>query len=327
MATSGLIGQTTFDVAQVIEHAVRRVGKVASTITEDQLTIARNNLSLILMSLVNRGVTLWSIEKTIVTLSLNSATYEMPVGTIDILNAMYRTITTTTPTWAVTATAWTGEFDADTRVLLFSFTPTTTQNLNLTAQVSADGVTWTTVHAIPTDTYIAEQRYWFDINPSSEQLYFRLQENVAVSLSLSDVTIATTLTERSIYRGSRDEYVNLPNKMAQGIPTQFWFDRQLEPRIWVWSIPTDDTASLVLWLQRQVQDVGALTNELSIPQRWMDAIIWNLAAKLCFELTEIDPNRTQLVLGMADKYSLEVEAEEYDNSPVYMGPNLGCYNK
>ena len=326
MATSGTVGQKSFDVAQIIEHAIRRCGKVASTITQDQLTIARDNLALILTSMINRGMNLWTIEKSILALETDQVAYTLPVGTIDVLNTFYRTSTEATPTWTVNAANWEGVFTDATAVISVGIVPTTTQTLSLVIESSDDGITWTTNRTLASASYTAGAKYWFDIEPAPTALRIRVRESVAVSLTLTAVTCMSAHVERVLSRINRDDYTNLPNKRSSGAPTQFWFDRQIEPRIWVWSMPSDDTATIVVWRQRDVQDVGNLTDNLEIPSRWSESVIWQLAARLVFELPEVQPDRIQLVLGMADKYDMEAGSEEYDNSPTYLVPNISGYS-
>lgn len=326
MATSGTIAQNSFNVAQLIEHAFRRIGKVASTITQEHTEIARDNLALILSSMINRGMNLWTFEKELIALSTNSIVYDMPVGTIELLNTQYRSNTLTSPTWTTTATSWVGEFTSSTTVTSFSVTPTTTQTLALEIATSSDGVTWDILMLIDSTSYTALRRVWFDVEPTATAAFWRIRETVAVSLALDDVTIVTQSVERVLPRINRDDYNALPNKRASGIPTQFWFDRQLTPRMWVWSMPSVDTDCIVVIRQREVQDVGELTNNLEIPSRWSESIIWELALRLCFEIPEVAPERISMVTQMAGKFDMEAGSEEYDKSSTYLAPNIAGYN-
>jgi hypothetical protein len=328
MATSGTLGTTVVDVVKLIEHAYRRCGKVTSTLGQEQLEIGRDNLYLVITSMINRGLNLWTIEKVLVGLATDQITYNLPTGTIDVLNTFYRSIEETTPTWVTGATSWTGTFTDATAVVTFGFVPTTAQTLSLVVATSDDNVTYTTALTISSASYVAGQQYWFDVEPSPSALYWRLTETVAGTLDLDSVTLSSENTEYVLNRINRDDYTNLPNKQSTGTPTQFWLDRQLTPRMWVWPMPENaDTALIAVWRQRDVQDVGALTNTLEVPVRWYETIIWLLAQRFCYELPEIDPKRIEMITMMAQQMDMESGSEEYDNSPVYLAPNIGAYTR
>jgi hypothetical protein len=59
----------------------------------------------------------------------------------------------------------------------------------------------------------------------------------------------------------------------------------------------------------------------------MEAVIWQLALRLLFEVPEADPALIPMVQGMADKVLLEAEHEEGDGAPIVLGPNISVYTK
>ena len=91
MATSGTVGATVLTVNTLLEHAVRRVGMPAGGITAEMGDIAQNALYFYLSNLGNHGVNLWTVERRILGVVVGQRTLTLPVGTIDILNANYRT--------------------------------------------------------------------------------------------------------------------------------------------------------------------------------------------------------------------------------------------
>jgi hypothetical protein len=63
MAFSGTTGQTVVSVQTVIDHAVRRCGKLAEEITSEQQIAARENLYFLLSNMMNRGIQYFAITK------------------------------------------------------------------------------------------------------------------------------------------------------------------------------------------------------------------------------------------------------------------------
>jgi hypothetical protein len=326
MATSGTIGQESLNVAQIVEHAFRRCGKVASTLGQEQLDIARDNLFLILSGMVNRGMNLWTIEKQLLSLYTNQTVYDLPVGTIDILNTFYRNIETVGATWTDNVFNIVGALDSSSTVVSFRVTFENDITAGLTVSFSDDNVTYTPAAVFASASYAEGRDYWFDIEPTGSGAYIKIENTDGVTdVQLSSATLVTQNTEITVNRINRDDYTNLPNKQSSGIPTQFWFDRQMTPRIWLWPQPSTSDGCIVYWRQRDVQDVGTYMDTLEVPPRWVEPIIWQLSARLVFELPNIDPARITMVIEMAEKNNMEALSEEYDNSPVYLYPNIGVY--
>jgi hypothetical protein len=74
-------------------------------------------------------------------------------------------------------------------------------------------------------------------------------------------------------------------------------------------------------------DVGDLSGELEVPQRWYEAVLMMLSHRMSLELPGVDPSRTQYLEGQADKYLAMAEEEERDKSPIYFAPAIGCYTR
>jgi hypothetical protein len=348
MATSGTVGQTTFNVQDVIEMAMRRAGLKANAIGAETMIIARQNLHLYLSHMSNQGVNLWCLDKELIGVSAQKYVYDMPVGTIDVLNANYRTMTRIsggTPasssggtadnafdadlTTACTQTAANGNISYDaaasTQVTTVGYLPNATGALNLSWQYSSDGATWTTALAFGAKTYTAGTWAWYDLTTNTSARYWRVATSSG-TLDAREVYFGNTPVETTMSRMNRDDYISLPNKTTTGNPLQFWFDRQRsQPRIWVWPVPTNDFSQIVAWQHRHIQDIGAFTNEIEIPQRWIEAITMNLAWKLALETPGTDMQRLDYLRKMAEKEEFEAASEERDNSPIFYNPAILAY--
>ena len=84
---------------------------------------------------------------------------------------------------------------------------------------------------------------------------------------------------------------------------------------------------MVVWYSRQIDDVGALSGQLEIPQRWNQAIQYLLAHEMSLILPAVDLPRIQYLEGLANKYFIMAENEERDKSPIYFSPNISVYTK
>ncbi|MDE2106473.1 MAG: hypothetical protein KGL39_55175, partial [Patescibacteria group bacterium] len=81
---------------------------------------------------------------------------------------------------------------------------------------------------------------------------------------------------------SRTEYAQLPNKLSPGRPTQYWFDRTIQPSLTTW--PVADTGSwyaFIAYRMRQIQDANPIGGQvLDIPNRALQAFTAELTAAL-----------------------------------------------
>ena len=331
MATSGTVSTTNFTTRQVIDHAFRRCRLGAQQITSEMIDVANDQLYLILSNLANRGVQLWCIERLVMPLYQGNGAVVLPIGTIDVLNTNLRTLLESTGTTASTATTF-QVYNADGLTV-------TTVGINWAAaaepfviEMSNDGLVWTAVDTIqPTTapTQVAGEWLWIDTEVPESADYFRVRVTSGV-LSASEVYFGNTPNEIPIARLNRDDWTALPNKSFEGRPLQFWFDRQREqPVMRLWPLPNlaAETQQIVLWRHRYIQDVGTMTQNLDVPQRWFDAIVAMLASKLAEETPEVDAKLMPILEAKADKALAQAENEERDNSPIYWTPNLSVYTR
>ena len=107
-------------------------------------------------------------------------------------------------------------------------------------------------------------------------------------------------------------------------------DRQRDiPIMRIW--PVTDTGSMfaqfIIWRQRYIMDVGTMTETLDIPQRWYEAVVWQLSWRLAQELPELDPGLLASIKGTADEALRLAQDEERDNSPIYFAANISPYTR
>ena len=95
----------------------------------------------------------------------------------------------------------------------------------------------------------------------------------------------------------------------------------------LWPVPNEDAEvnQIVLWRQRYIMDVGTMTQEIEVPQRWYEAIVAMLAARLALEYIEVDPSMISMLDAKAKESLYFAQQEERDNSPMMILPNIAMY--
>ncbi len=328
MAVSGTVSQTVFNTRKVVDHAFRRCRLPPEGVSSEQLQVALENLYLILSALANRGLQLWCIERYLMPLYEAQGLIEMPNGIVDILNTNLRTLQQVSGTETQTSTIVTTEFATQTQVTNIGI-EWSGLSTSVAFETSDDGAIWTTV-ATETNPSTGTGTYtWYDIEGALATFYFRVR-STSGNLNAANVFLGNTPTEIPMARLNRDDYVNLPNKQFQGRPLQFWVNRQLNnPILYLWPVPSAQfvTAQVVVWIKRYIMDVGNLTQEIEVPQRWYDAMVYQLAAKLAEEIPTVDPQMISILDQKAQRALIEAENEERDDSPIYLTPNIAVYTR
>jgi len=92
MTTTG-ISDFNLDLNDIVEEAFERCG--AELRTGYDLRTARRSLNLLFADWANRGINLWTIEQGSQVLTPGTATYNLPVDTVDLLEHVTRTGTGT----------------------------------------------------------------------------------------------------------------------------------------------------------------------------------------------------------------------------------------
>jgi hypothetical protein len=356
MAYSDTYGQV-YNVQTLIDHGARRCGKLAEELTSEQLLSARESLGFVMSNLINIGIQYWAIEKEVIGLTPDKYIYTLPNGSNDVLNALYRTMNRPDGSYTTSAggtVALVGDNDINT------FCEQTTPNGNISVnfgtdnpiyagsiglmpyvagggsatwtlilEYSADGITWNTLNDLGTVVVTDKQWIWTDIDPGQSVQYYRVRISGGFTLALREFYVGNNSREITMSRLNRDDYTNLPNKnFTANQPYQYWFNRTVpNPEIYLWPAPSDPFVQMTVWYSKQVMNVGELTNELQIPQRWYLAVINMLAHQMAMELPQVPMDRVQYLEAQAEKSLALAEAEERDRSPIYFAPNIGVYTR
>jgi hypothetical protein len=132
-----------------------------------------------------------------------------------------------------------------------------------------------------------------------------------------DVALRRDGTDYELNRISRGEYLNFPDKTSQGRPSQFFFDRQIQPQFVLWQTPDSSSDTLVYYYIRRIEDVDSLTNNAAVPFRFLPCAVSGLAYYLSVKRA---PERMQLLKAMYDEDFLMAAAEDVDRVPLKLVP-------
>jgi hypothetical protein len=357
MAYSGTVGATVISVQNLIDDSARACGKLAEELTVEQVVSAKRQLFYLLSSLINKGIQYWAINEEVIGLKANQYTYELPPGAVDTLNVLYRTMNRPTGTYTSSAGGAVGNaFDSD----IYTVCQQTSANGNIAVnygannpvyigsigilpfvagggsatwniryEYSIDGFTWNTLVDLGAVAVTDDEWIWTNIDPGENVIAYRVVASGGTVLALREFYLGNNSREIQMSRLNRDDYTNLPNKnFTANQPYQFYFERTIPvPRVVLWPTPSDPFIQMTVWYSRQVMDVGDLSGQLEIPDRWYLAIGNMLAHRMSLTLPTVQLDRVLYLEKQAEKTFNEAEQEERDKSPIYWAPNISVYTR
>lgn len=326
MAYSGNIGGTTTNALKVLDHAFRRCRLPAQAITAEMQSYALESLRFMLNELANIKTPSWCIQKVILPMYQNQPIVTLPLGTVEVLNLNYRVLQLLNGTSVTTATSYTVSFTTQTTVDTIGI-KWSAAAVPVTFQVSTNGTVWTTVGTsdVAAD---AGEIVWTDISGALPYNYFRVTS--LVPMSFSAITLGNLPQEIPLGQLNRDSYVNQSNKVFPGRPSNYYFQRDLpRPIVYLWPAPfvAAEAAQLILWRHRQIMDTENLQQEVEMPDRWQEAIINGLAARVAAETPMVDATLMPMLEQKAVISQQRAWDGDNDGSPIQINPGIGVYTK
>jgi hypothetical protein len=358
MATSGTVGQTVFETQKVIDHAFRRCKIPPQAITPEYIQTAFDLLFLNLSALAGYGIPLWVIEKVILPIYRGERSVPLPVGTVDVMDFNIRDLNRTL---GDSNSASEGDadaaFDSDLTTACTQVTPggfiqtnfgssnavqvdnygiffNATATWDITIQGSQDGITFTDLFTDAAVEAVAGDWIWIDLEQQIPFQFFRLQANGTTVLDVAEFFLGNTANEIPMPKISLDSYSNLPDKTFLSRPTEYWYDKQAAAQggrqiATVWPLPDTEFTffQYVLYVKRQIQDVGTMVQEIEVPQRWYKFVIADLSIDVCMEIPEADMSRLPILKEDLLKQAKDAWTGEDDGSPVRLTPRISVYTK
>jgi hypothetical protein len=144
---------------------------------------------------------------------------------------------------------------------------------------------------------------------------YQLGEDV---IDILDMSLRRGGTDYELARISRSEYLDFPNKTAQGRPSQFFFDRQIAPVITLWQTPENSTDQLVYYYVRRLEDINSLSDTTGIPFRFYPCMVAGLAYYLAIKRA---PERVQMMKAIYEEEFQRAALEDEDKVPLVLRPS------
>jgi hypothetical protein len=125
-------------------------------------------------------------------------------------------------------------------------------------------------------------------------------------------------TDYQMDRISRGEYLDFPNKTDQGMPSQFYFNRQIQPVITLWQTPQNSTDQLVYYYVRRLQDADTMVNTTDMPFRFYPCMVAGLSYYIAMKRA---PDRMQILKAVYEEEFMRAADEDRDRVSLFLQPD------
>ena len=130
-------------------------------------------------------------------------------------------------------------------------------------------------------------------------------------------TVSDIVTDYSINRIDRNEFVGIPTKATKARPTQYWLERAKTPVIHLYPTPENSTDKLVYYVWQRIQDSSASVNDVDIPSRFMPPLVSGLAYYLCLKK---NVQKVELLKGLYEQDLMNALKYDEDRSSIRLVP-------
>jgi len=141
-------------------------------------------------------------------------------------------------------------------------------------------------------------------------------------IDILNAVIRRSTTDFTMTRISRDQFLNIPTKSQTGRPSQYFLDRQLTPKVKLWSTPENSTDVLVYDALTRIQDADTQINTMEVPFRFYPCLTAGLAYYIAMKRA---PDRIQLLKAMYEEEFERAAAEDRDRSNLSLTPSSTYY--
>jgi hypothetical protein len=122
---------------------------------------------------------------------------------------------------------------------------------------------------------------------------------------------------------ARLDYFALPNKAQTGTINRAFYDPQRDTGyVYLWQPPTTVTDLVKMTVHRPIMDFDSASDNPDLPQEWLDALAFNLAASIAVEY-DVPAERMQIIATQAASYLEDVAGDDREGESLYMQADMG----
>lgn len=125
-------------------------------------------------------------------------------------------------------------------------------------------------------------------------------------------------SDRMLTRMSVTDWSETANKNNTGQPSRYWVNRTEPATMQLWPVPSA-AGTLVYWRLRRMEDVGAYSNTMDVPPRFLPALTTGLAYYLALKNTGATERLPLIQAEYERQFNLAAE-EDRDRTSLFLVP-------
>lgn len=349
-----LFGQNT-KLDDLFTEAYERIGIIGNKQTPLNVQSAIMSANLELSSWPGRGLNLWLIQRQMLNIYPNQSIYPLPVNTVRILE-----VVATQPTRLMGGTASSSaggtpnncfnpsistgctqdapngniayDYGENTFNSIFyvGITPLAQAIYTLVVEYSFDNINWITIFNSPKQTYFSNQTAWFVIENTVSARSWRIRETGGNILAIQQIYFSqpssTGVGDRTLGAISRSVYMSIASKMNSGDTSSYYFNETITPSIVLYPVPSVQTnfTNILYSNYCYAQDVTQMFQTVDVPQRFYDALVAGLAARLALKFA---PEKFSTLKAEAQEAYVLAANTDFENVSLRFNPDFSVYGE
>ena len=132
------------------------------------------------------------------------------------------------------------------------------------------------------------------------------------------------VTDIQMNQISRSAYWNIPNKDTEARPSQWFLDKQITPRLYIWPAAENSTDKVIINRLVRIEDADAGVNTVNVPFRFYPCLSAGLAYYIALKRA---PDRVQILKGIYEEEFARAADQDESRASLMVAPNLRSYRR
>ena len=157
----------------------------------------------------------------------------------------------------------------------------------------------------------------------------------AESIDLTDSTIDVldvvirrteggTTTDIQMAQVSRSAYWNIPSKDTKSRPSQWFLDKQITPKLYIWPASENSTDQLLINRLIRIEDVDDSANTMDMPFRFYPCLAAGLAYYIALKKA---PERIEMLKSFYEEEFARASDQDESRASLFVAPSLRNYRR
>lgn len=332
-------------VDEILIEAYQRVKGIAQGMTGYEAKSSLNSLNYILTSWVNIGINLATVHQHVVGINPGVAYYNLPTTFFNVKGSnayaltMKRQLTGASfssaggdagnafdgnPGTACTQTAADGyiqfTFTKDQSIPYVGVLSAASIMYTLAFEYSYDGMVWYTANTPKAIQYPENETIWYVVTPSYLAKYWRIRETGGAILNIEELYFSTNQFQKTIAKISQGSYLNYTNREIPGEISSFTLFRSRIPQVAFWQTPDTTYNGVLFNIISYFDPVTDAKTPIQIPQRYIDALVAQLAFSMAVKTPDIDPTKYQALEESAKEAYVLMASQDGEQTDLTLMP-------